>query len=177
MDNRSRVILFTGCMFSGKSLNLINKTLQLNESYECFKPDIDSRDGDFIVSRDSDIKLPARRIKNLSEILNSKAKIVVMDEIQFFNRDSFEKTILDLKQMNKIVLMSGLDRIASGEFWDTYKVAEKLADEVIRLNAICDECGGVASYTKKISGADVDIEIESENVRYIAVCEKCFKRK
>ncbi len=177
MDNRSRVILFTGCMFSGKSLNLINRTLQLNESYECFKPDIDSRDGDFIVSRDSSIKLPARRIKNLSEILDSKAKVIVMDEIQFFDRDDFEKTILSLKKNNKIVLMSGLDRIASGEFWDTYKVAEELADEVIKLNAICDECGGVASYTKKISGADVAIEIESENVKYIPVCEKCFKKR
>ena len=177
MSDRSEMILFTGCMFSGKSLNLINKTLQLNKSYECFKPDIDSRDGDFIVSRDSDIKLPAKRIKDLAEILNSEAKVIVMDEIQFFNPDDFEKTILDLKKADKIVLMSGLDRIASGEFWDTYKVAEKLADEVIRLNAVCDECGGVASYTKKISGADVAIEIESENVKYIPVCEKCFRRK
>ena len=165
MDNRSKVILFTGCMFSGKSLNLINKTLQLNKSYECFKPNIDSRDGDFVVSRDSDVKLPAKRIKNLAEILDSKAEIIVLDEIQFFDQDSFEKTILDLKNTDKIVLMSGLDRIANGEFWDTYKVAEKLADEVIKLNAVCDECGGVASYTKKVSGSNVAIEIESENVR------------
>lgn len=177
MENDSKIILFTGCMFSGKSLNLINKTFQLNENYECFKPNIDNRDGDFIVSRDSDTKLPAKRIKNLSEILNSKAKVIVLDEIQFFDQNDFEKAILELKKSNKTILMSGLDRIANGEFWDTYKVAEKLADEIVRLTAICDECGGVATYTKKISGTNSDIEIEGGDVKYIPVCEKCFYKK
>ena len=126
MKNINKTILFTGCMFSGKSLNLINATLDLKESYQCFKPDIDNRDGDFIVSRDLEIKLPAKRTKNLFEVLNSKSKAIIFDEIQFFDENDFEEIILKLKKMNKTILMSGLDRIATGKFWETYKVAEKL---------------------------------------------------
>ena len=174
MKNINKTILFTGCMFSGKSLNLINATLDLKKSYQCFKPDIDNRDGDFIVSRDLEIKLPAKRTKNLFEVLNSKSKAIIFDEIQFFDENDFEEIILKLKKMNKTILMSGLDRIATGKFWETYKVAEKLADEIIKLTAVCDECGGIATYTKKISGTNSEIEIEGDGVKYIPVCEKCF---
>ena len=118
--------------------------------------------------------MPAKRTKNLFEVLNSKSKAIIFDEIQFFDENDFEEIILKLKKMNKTILMSGLDRIATGKFWETYKVAEKLADEIIKLTAICDECGGIATYTKKISGTNSEIEIEGNRVKYIPVCEKCF---
>lgn len=176
MLKNGQITLFTGCMYSGKSLNLIKKTLELEKSYECFKPSIDIRNGDFIVSRDiTNMKLPAKRINNLEEILESKAEIIVLDEIQFFSEENFTSVIKKLKKNNKIVLMSGLDRIANGEFWKIYLIAESLADKVIKLTAKCDLCGNIATYSKKISGTSSDVEIENGNVKYIPVCEKCFK--
>lgn len=176
MLKNGQIILFTGCMYSGKSLNLIKKTLELEKSYECFKPSIDIRNGDFIVSRDAtNMKLPAKRIENLEEVLESKAEIIVLDEIQFFNEENFASIIKKLKKKNRVVLMSGLDRIASGEFWKIYPIAESLADEVIKLTATCELCGGVATYSKKISGTNSDVEIENGDVKYIPVCEKCFR--
>lgn len=175
MTNGGKIIFFTGCMYSGKSSNLLRKLVEFGESYECFKPAIDTRDGDFIVSRDeSALKVLAKRIANIEEVLKSKAKIIALDEIQFFTGENFTETMEKLKNNGKIVLLGGLDRIATGEFWDIYPLAEKLADEVIKLTAICDVCGAVASYSKKISGSSAAVEIEGSDVKYIPVCERCF---
>jgi thymidine kinase len=165
-------------MYASKSLSLIKKTLGIGKTYESFKPAVDTRNMDFIVSRGIDEKLPARRVGNIAEVTKSSAEIIVLDEIQFFKNDGFEEAIIMLKNMGKTILMAGLDRIANGEYWPIYPLALKLSDEVVRLTAVCDICGGVASYTKKLYGSDAIVQIDGvDDVKFIPSCEQCFRKK
>ncbi|MDR3079063.1 MAG: hypothetical protein LBU15_03415 [Rickettsiales bacterium] len=173
---RGKVIFYTGCMFSGKSLNLIRKVREIGGSFECFKPTLDTRDVDVIASRDSEVgPLPARAIDDIREILGSRADLVVLDEIQFFKLDNFREAIDFLRERGKTILMGGLDRIANGKYWEIYPIALGLSDEVVNLTALCDVCGGKATYTRKLAGSDADIDIEGEGVVFVPVCEQCFR--
>ncbi|MDR2077604.1 MAG: hypothetical protein LBP39_01400, partial [Rickettsiales bacterium] len=73
--------------------------------------------------------------------------------------------------------MGGLDRLANGEYWKIYPLALELADELVQLTAICDLCGKTASYTKRISEGDAEIQIEGGDVKYIPTCDYCFRLK
>jgi thymidine kinase len=164
-------------MFSGKSLNLIRKTRELGGSFECFKPTIDTRSGNFIFSRDAIGRLPARSIDDVREAIDSSADVVVFDEVQFFKSEGFEDTINFLRDRNKIILMGGLDRIANGLHWDIYPIIMKLADEVINLTARCNICGEEATYTKRVGDNDAIVQIEGEEgaATFFPVCERCFR--
>jgi thymidine kinase len=162
-------------MFSGKSLSLIKKTKDLGGSFECFKPNIDKRNSNFIASRGYAERLAANSIDNIEEIANTKADVVVIDEAQFFNSDGFGDVINFLRDQGKTVLIGGLDRIANGKYWNIYPIIVELADEVVRLSAQCNICGGEATYTKKLKGSDEDIQMEGEEVVFIPVCEECFR--
>ncbi|MDR2777965.1 MAG: hypothetical protein LBB13_00445 [Rickettsiales bacterium] len=176
MDS-GKIIFFTGCMFAGKSLSLIEKVQEIGKPFEGFKPLVDTRDGAFIASRNSTKKLAANMVDDISMAMNSVADVVVFDEIQFFKTEGFEEVIGALKDRGKIVLMSGLDRIANGDYWKIYPIALDLSDEVVYLSAICDLCGKTATFTKRLEGGNEEIQIEGEGVRYIPTCEHCFRLK
>jgi thymidine kinase len=175
--NNGKVIFFTGCMFSGKSFNLIETVQKIGRSFECFKPMVDTRGGAFIVSRNTGRKLNARVIEDITAAEKSRADVIVLDEIQFFRTEGFGETINSMKNKGKTVLMAGLDRIANGEYWKIYPIALELADEVVQLTAVCDLCGKMANYTKKILGGSEEIQIEGDGVKYIPTCEYCFRLK
>ncbi|MDR2777559.1 MAG: hypothetical protein LBB24_02205 [Rickettsiales bacterium] len=171
---RGTVTFYTGCMFSGKSLSLIERVKELGKSFECFKPAIDTRSGNFIVSRDASERLAANSIEDIREAIDSNADVVVFDEAQFFKCVNYKEVINSLRDKCKIELIGGLDRIANGKHWEIYPLILELADEVVNLTARCNICGGVATYTKKLRGSDAEVDIEGEGTVFIPVCASCF---
>jgi thymidine kinase len=165
-------------MFAGKSQHLMDKLEELEKSFICYKPAVDTRDGDFIVSRNGNRKLPAKKIAHMKAAINCEAEVIVLDEIQFFDNVDVAETLTTWRTRGKIVLLGGLDRLANGQYWKIYPLVESMADEIIHLKAVCDLCGGSATYTKKILGpntTDREMQIEGEDgVHYIPVCAKCF---
>ena len=80
---------YVGPMFSGKSDSLINIYNKIwNKSIViAFKPKNDSRDEDYIKSKNSDVKIPAIYISDLKEIkkyvVGKNIHTVFIDEAQF----------------------------------------------------------------------------------------------
>lgn len=166
-----------GCMKSGKSKFLIESCKFLHEGvYEAFKPDIDTRDGDFIVSRALDDKLPCKRIKDAREILKSKKDFIVIDEYQFFQPEQLEDTLKELSKTDKIVIVAGLDRLHTGEYWSNFNIVKKYVkkENMIQLKATCEYCGDPAEFTKLKSLSDSLIQVESELTTYFPLCKRCF---
>ena len=167
-------------MYSGKSMTLISFYQNYDKKIvDAFKPDIDTRDGDFIVSRAFPDKIPCKRIKDVRDVLMSDKDIILIDEYQFFQKEQLEDTLKALSKTDKTVIIAGLDRIHTGEYWANFEVVKKYVEpgNMIQLKAVCEECGAAAEFTKLKSLSDSLIQIETELTTYIPTCEECFMRK
>lgn len=174
-----KIYFFYGCMKSGKSKTLISFYQNYDKNtVDVFKPDIDTRDGDFIVSRAMTDKIPCKRIKDVRDVLMSDKDIILIDEYQFFQKEQLEDTLKALSKTDKTVIIAGLDRIHTGEYWANFEVVKKYVEpeNMIQLKAICEECGAAAEFTKLKSLSDSLIQVESELTKYVPMCEKCFKK-
>ena len=167
-------------MYSGKSMTLISFYQSVDKNtVEAFKPDIDTRDGDFIVSRAMADKIPCKRIKDVRDVLMSDKEIILIDEYQFFQKEQLEDTLKVLSKTDKTIIIAGLDRIHTGECWANFEVVKKYVEleNMIQLKAVCELCGAAAEFTKLKSLSDSLIQIETELTTYIPTCEECFNRK
>lgn len=175
-----KIKFICGCMKSGKSAHLIMFYRECDKkNIEAFKPDIDTRDGDFIVSRAFPDKIPCKRIKDVRDVLMSDKDIILIDEYQFFQKEQLEDTLKALSKTDKTVIIAGLDRLHNGEYWTNFEAVKKYVtpENMIQLKAVCEECGAAAEYTKLKSLSDSLIQIETELTTYIPTCEECFMRK
>jgi thymidine kinase len=162
-------------MFSGKSESLISLTPFDESVYNAYKPKVDVRNGNFIVSRACNRKIPCRMIDNPEEILNSPTDTIIIDEAQFFSAEQLKNTVLELKVRNKKVIIGCLDLKATKEEWKTYTEIYSIATKIIRLEARCYVCGKPAKFTSLIQGQKgEDVQIESDNVVYQPTCEEHY---
>lgn len=174
-----KIIFITGPMRSGKSKYLIEYALKYKDVIEAFKPEMDTRDGDFIVSRAMTDKIPCKRIKDARDVLMSNKEIILIDEYQFLQKEQLEDTLKALSKTDKTVIIAGLDKIHTGEYWANFEVVKKYVEpeNMKQLKAICEECGAPAEYTKLKSSSDRLIQVESELTKYIPMCEECFMKR
>jgi thymidine kinase len=175
---KGEIILVHGCMKSGKSKHLIENLQQPeNKDHEAFKPEIDTRDGDFIRSRAfKGIEIPCKRIGDPRLSLDSTKKIIAFEEFQFFQAEQLIEVVLELKERGKKVFLVGLDLLATGAEWETYTKIRPLADKNIHLKAKCHKCGEPAEFTALLQGAiGEDVQIESSKTVYEPCCREHFE--
>ena len=79
--------VITGCMFAGKTTELINRYHQVKEDVIAFKPVIDNRYSQSEIVSHKGKKIMATRIKNFTEINNYSQSNIFIDEIHFFQED------------------------------------------------------------------------------------------
>lgn len=149
--------LICGPMFAGKSEELWRKLNRLQYAeikYVLFKPFIDTRDNDQLVSRDGR-KIKAIGIKNSIDIikhiakLKSKPSVVAIDEAQFFDED-LPDVCQYLADHKFNVYVAGLDNDFRGEPFKSILKIMAYAEKIIKLNAICTVCGAPATRTQRI---------------------------
>lgn len=170
----ARIEIILGCMFSGKSSELLRRlsrydavginTLKINSS-------LDSRTGDLIKTH-SNVETVAIKCDYLFDIIDSdgyKSAIVIgIDEAQFF-KDLY-KFVLHAEGDGKVIIIAGLDgdynRKPFGQILDCIP----LCDEVIKLNAmdmlLNDGTPGI--FTKRVIDDENQICIGAKG-EYIAV--------
>ena len=106
--------VITGCMFSGKTEELIRRLRRAQiakQKVKIFKPIIDARySNDSIVSH-SEQSLPSIQIKNINEVreLIGDAQVIGIDEAQFFSEDIIY-ICEELANEGKRVIVAGLDQ-------------------------------------------------------------------
>lgn len=149
--------LILGPMFSGKTTALLTrrkgKTLIINHSFDTRGDGVKTHDG---------VEEAAMKCSVLPEV--SGYDTVLIDEAQFF--DSLE----DVESLAPTVVVAGLSgdylRKPFGKILDLIPKSDK----VTFLTAVCD-CGEPAPFTKRISGEDCLVSVESE---YKSKCGICY---
>tara|TARA_B100001113_G_C21098060_1_gene617431 strand:- start:904 stop:1449 length:546 start_codon:yes stop_codon:yes gene_type:complete len=169
--------VITGCMFAGKTTELLNRLHALKEKYLLVKPMMDNRiEGDRI-STHNGIATRAIRVNNLSDIFKklTNIKVVGIDEAQFFNK-SIIQDLKYLKRKNIKVIIAGLDKDYLNKPFGCMKDIIFLSDSVTRLKAVCNHCSEEAIYSHRKNTISQDQFLIGNKNFYEALCESCFQK-
>jgi thymidine kinase len=175
-----RIEIIMGCMFSGKSteiIKIINKYKILNKKIMAITHSIDNRYNSTanIVTHD---KLMHKCINSttLTPLNNTdlykNADVIVIEEAQFFP-DLYKFVINGVEKDKKTLIIAGLDGDYKREpFGDILKLIPH-AEKVTKLEALCLICnnGTPAAFTKRIVESTEQTLVGS-NDSYVAVCRE-----
>ncbi|MGH2447906.1 MAG: thymidine kinase [Chloroflexota bacterium] len=148
MVNKGSLTVICGPMFSGKSrelIRLVHIAEIAGQTTTAFKPRIDTRYSHSDVSSHDGIHRQARAVETASEILSlvlaedEMPQVIAVDEGQFFDR-GLPPVCSWLVDDGRRVVVAGLDRNFRGEPFGSMPDLLSLADEVIKLRAVCMRC-------------------------------------
>ncbi|MES2704800.1 MAG: thymidine kinase [Bacteroidota bacterium] len=166
-----------GCMFSGKSEELIRRLKRVEiagKKAEIFKPALDTRyDPLHIVSHDAS-KTRCTPVAHPDKILlyASGVDVVGIDEAQFFDVSIIE--VLDKLMMGGTrVIVAGLDMDYTGKPFGPIPGLLAKAEYITKLHAICMQCGDAANYSYRKARID-DLVLLGEKDAYEPRCRSCF---
>lgn len=168
--------LLVGCMFSGKSTELIRRVKCLKSIGHTVLVINHSKDKRYSTVEEvvthSGNAMGAIKCDTLDTIDVREFEVVAIDEAQFFP-DLFEN-VLKFLNLKKKVLVAGL--ISDYKREPIGQVPELIskADEIVQLRAYCSVCknGTLASFTKRISKETEQVVVGVN--KYVAVCRQCY---
>lgn len=150
--------VIAGGMFSGKTEELIRRVKRATIARKrvlLFKPDIDRRyREDAVASHDGRdlraIGVPVDRPEDIAARARlERAEVVGIDEAQFFTAE-IVPVVLGLVEEGVRVIVSGLDMDFARRPFGPMPVLMAVADEVVKLKAICVVCGEPATFTQRL---------------------------
>lgn len=155
MQKCGEIEIITGCMFAGKTEELIqriNTLIRTNHNVLIVKPAIDDRyEDDEIVSHNGS-KAKAITVNNGKEILSyvtDDTDAVCIDEIQFLGPEVV-RVIEFLADKGINVYAAGLDNDFRGEPFGIIPDLLARATKVTKLTSYCAVCGAPATRTQRI---------------------------
>ncbi len=184
-SSKGKLTVIAGPMFSGKTTKLVAMVdvfERMGYRVLTVKPAIDVRYSTVSEIHSHDHRTSKAIIINgespeeiIQKILADKPDKVIIDEVQFFDK---EKIITVIKQLKKLKLHV----IAAGLLYDYLRrpfgaTADLvgLADESLELFSVCQKCGSLARHTEKKKGSKkFKIDVGAAD-KYIAVCEHCHR--
>jgi thymidine kinase len=167
--------VITGCMFAGKTTELLSRLRSTNDKYLLVKPKIDDRESGNTVATHNGLSEKAIRVNKLSDIFKvlESIKVIGIDEAQFFTK-SIVEDLHYLKSQNIKIIIAGLEKDYLNQPFKSMMEIIIISDSITRLKAKCHQCGQEATYShRKNTNSKAQLLIGSENF-YEALCEKCF---
>lgn len=178
-----------GSMFSGKTEELMRRLKRAEYARQtvlCIKHEIDLRSSYTCICSHNGEKREAfplgnceESLKKMLSLITKDIDVVGIDEIQFFPQE----IVVHIQKMihrGKRVIVSGLDLDFRGEPFGNIPTLLALADEIIKLRAICMSCGKEAFYSQRLIDGkparydDPQIKIGASEC-YEARCRNCFQ--
>ena len=182
-----------GTMNCGKTTQL----LQVAHNYEerdmnvlIFKPEIDTKGGNKIVSRlgvERKVDYLISKDDNIFTVVESyllfqTIDCILVDEVQFLTPRQIEQLHVVAHTVNIPVICYGLRTDFRGFGFEGSNRLLQLADEIEELKTICD-CGKKATmHIRKVNGEIIfdgeQVCIDDKaNIEYISVCANCFYKE
>lgn len=168
--------VITGCMFSGKTEELIRRLRRAQiakQQVKIFKPKIDSRySADSIVSHNEQ-SLPSILIENIVDLLEhvNDAQVIGIDEAQFFS-DDIIFICNNLALEGKRIIIAGLDQDYTGKPFEPMPQLLAIAEYITKQHAICVVCGNPADKTQRKTSESKRVLVGAAEI-YEARCRKC----
>lgn len=153
--------VITGCMFSGKTEELIrrlNRARYATDKVVMVKPSVDTRYAvDDVVSH-SDLRFPCVPVNTPTEILTrvADAEVVGVDEAQFFSPD-IVGVCNRLADDGRRVVVAGLDQDYRGEPFEPIPQLLAVAEYITKTLAVCMVCGAPANRSQRLVHRDARV--------------------
>ena len=175
---RPTIEVITGCMFSGKSEELLRRLKRhriAGHSLCIIKPAHDTRVETCVRSR-SGAEEEAITVSYPADILNCVAgkDVVGIDEVHFFSPELVD-VVQEVFSQGKIVLISGLDTDFSGQPFKTTALLMALAHKVTKLTAICAICKHDAANRNQLLVSAKGNRFFVGDSEYEPRCTNCFE--
>jgi thymidine kinase len=179
-----RLELFMGCMFSGKTSELIRqarrlqcigrRVLFINHSFDR-RYDREGEAQEQVFSHDQ-VSFPCLNVQRLSDVENRQVDgvdAIFVNEGQFFD-DLREVVLCWVDQLGKDVYVGGLDGDSQRQKFGQLVDLVPVADAVHKLHAFCFECrdGTLAPFTHRVSNDQGQVVIGVSN--YVALCRRHY---
>ena len=154
--DKGRIEVICGSMFCGKTEELIRRVRRAiiaRQTVKVFKPQIDDRYGIENITSHTGQSVEAIAVESAGEILklaDGGATVVAIDEAQFFDMGLVDVVQRLVDEYSLRVLIAGLDTDFRGEPFGPMPQLLSIAEEVIKLHAICVVCGEDASRTQRL---------------------------
>ncbi|HEY8477093.1 MAG TPA: thymidine kinase [Chloroflexota bacterium] len=162
MTSRPRVGRLTvvcGPMFAGKSTELLRRVKRAQRArieVLVLKPDVDTRTAASVRSHDGD-ELGAVTFASAEDLRRHVARVtpggrrlIAIDEAQFVSWPGFVEAVLALVAGGDDVVVAGLDLDYAGAPFGPMPALMAYADEVVKLSAVCVQCGHDANRTQRL---------------------------
>lgn len=168
--------VITGCMFSGKTEELIRRLRRAQiakQKVKIFKPRIDARYSENSIVSHNEQSLPSILIDDIIEVLkhSEDAQVIGIDEAQFFNEGIVHICNL-LASRGKRVIVAGLDQDYTGKPFEPMPQLLAIAEYITKQHAICVVCGNPADKTQRKTTESERVIVGAANI-YEARCRKC----
>ncbi len=168
--------VITGCMFSGKTEELIRRLRRAQiakQKVKIFKPKIDARYSKNSIVSHNEQSLPSILIEDIIEVVDlaKDAQVIGIDEAQFFNEGIVHICNL-LASRGKRVIVAGLDQDYTGKPFDPMPQLLAIAEYITKQHAICVVCGNPADKTQRKTSESERVIVGASDI-YEARCRKC----
>lgn len=185
MKVSGKITVVCGSMFAGKSEELIRlarRALYAKKKVQVFKPSVDVRYDETMVVTHMGVKheaVPVASVLDLKSKIDPETQVILIEEAQFFD-DSLVGLVVDLADKGREVICAGLDQDFRREPFGPMAHLLAVADEVLKLRAICMKCGAPASHTYRVINGkpahrDDPIVLIGATESYEARCRSCFR--
>jgi thymidine kinase len=181
-EQPGRIEVITGPMFSGKSEELIRRLKRARIAKQrvvCFKPDIDLRYHKTAIAshgaqtHDACVVANVERLREALFAQIDEVEVVGIDEAQFFDEGLLALS-LELVHLGKRILIAGLDMTFAGEPFRPIPELMAVADEVVKLSAVCTRCGAPAIHSQRLGGSQELVVVGAAGT-YEARCRAHFE--
>jgi thymidine kinase len=171
--------VIVGPMFSGKSEELIRRLRRAEiarQRVQIFKPLIDQRYAKNEIVSHSGLEIRSENVRTAAEVLGrveARTEVVGIDEAQFLGEELVD-VCTKLADMGKRVIVTGLDTDFLGRPFEPMPRLLAVAEEIIKLLAICMRCGDPAVHTQRLVASE-DLIVVGAAGMYEARCRRCFE--
>jgi thymidine kinase len=182
-----RIEVICGCMFSGKTEELIRRMRQVQiarQQFRIFTPRLDTRYATGQVASHTGSRLEAHPISSIHEVVATAADahVVAIDELHFLI-DSPDEIVTGCQQLadgGKRVIVAGLDQNYRAEPFPAMSQLMAVAEQVDKLYAICVRCGSYATRSQRLidgqpAPADAPTIVVGGLDLYEARCRNCYE--
>lgn len=170
--------IICGPMFAGKTTELIRRVADSRARgliVRVFKPARDDRYHETDLTSHTGERLPATPIREAATAFEGAdvGTLIVLDEAHFFG-SSLVAPVREAIQRGQSVVLAGVDLDHRGEPFEPFPVLMCEADEVVKLRATCEVCGGPAVHSQRMTAAGDRIVVGGSEM-YQARCRTCFQ--
>jgi thymidine kinase len=152
---QGHIEVICGPMFSGKTEELIRRVRRAQiarQRVQIFKPSFDTRYDEVNVVSHSSQSISSEVVENASEILKKikdSTRLIAIDEVQFFDMEIIS-VVGRLADRGFRVICAGLDLDYLSKPFGPIPNLLAIADEVMKIKAICTVCGSAASRSYRV---------------------------